>query len=241
MLLVDRLYEKWRTVRKGAAHTPEETESFTKWVHARPNSWYPVPRAAAQTMCKPAMSVSAVASDHQSTPSSTLPKTPHPSKRTRSASSTTSSSSTPILKKRKRRLKMQTPTTRTAVSDTNDWSSATSCSSSDDGNVEQEWVKLAETQWRRRPEPQRSEALRNLTHTIKVRDGETMEYATLFAWASYQRQSQYGDAIRKLVAMRCVQEKIGERQYKKDVVPHYEVVINHTRPITTLLLLLLRV
>ena len=53
-----------------------------------------------------------------------------------------------------------------------------------------------------------------------------MEYATLFAWAGYQRQTMYDDAIKNLIATRCVQEKIGEDDYKKDLVPFLKVTRN---------------
>ena len=167
----------------------------------------------------------------QTTSTPTVPNTPQPCKRTRSTTTAPcTNSSPPVPKKSKRKLRKQLP--KTQPDDDNDLS-ATDCSSSDDGNLEREWVNEAEAKWRRRPEPHRSEALRAMAHKMKVSDGDAMEYATLFAWASYQRQAQFGDAIRRIVAMRCVQDKIGERHYRKDVVPHYLVgSYVHTQPTT---------
>ena len=103
------------------------------------------------------------------------------------------------------------------------YSTADSCSSSDDGEIESTWIESTKAEWKNRPEPQRSDALRELARQLQVRDGDTLEYATLFAWASFQRQSLFGNAIRELIAKRCVQEKIGEVKYRKDIVPHYQV------------------
>ena len=103
------------------------------------------------------------------------------------------------------------------------WESATPASESQDGAKQKEWIRATIEEWRHRPEPHRSDALRELMQTIKVQDGETMEYVTLFAWAGFQKQSQHIRAIRHLVAARCVQEKISEAKYKSDVLPQYKV------------------
>ena len=47
-----------------------------------------------------------------------------------------------------------------------------------------------------------------------------------FVWAGYQRQTMYDDAIKNLITTRCVQEKIGEDDYKKDLVPFLKVTRN---------------
>ena len=89
-------------------------------------------------------------------------------------------------------------------------------SESDDGELQAKWTKRTVKEWQKRPEPHRSETLKELSRVIKVQvqDGATMEYVTLFAWASYQRQSQFSQAIRKLVALRCIHEKRGRDHYE---------------------------
>lgn len=253
--LMHRLNEQWyKQVRRGAPHTREkkvvqaESRRFIKWVQARPNPWYPVNVAMSQKLCR--------ASAHRAVASSFAPYTPpEPSKRTRPVEVTTAPPPSPCTARPNKRTRrhvqfvpsvqpshtpsadapeVQCPSSATVevecISDAEYVSSAASCSSSEDGQVEDDWIKEAEEQWRRRPEPHRSNALRELAHTLKVRDGSTLEYATLFAYASYQRQTQYGEAIKNLVAARCVQQKISKVQYERDLVPFYKVRLHDPNP-----------
>ena len=58
--------------------------------------------------------------------------------------------------------------------------STSSFESSDDGMLEEEWVSATIDEWRHRPEPQRSDALRNMCHKLKVRDGRERECNATF-------------------------------------------------------------
>ena len=67
----------------------------------------------------------------------------------------------------------------------------------------------------------------NTHEFIQTRDiaGESGEYATLFAWASFIKQSKHMEAIRRLIAIRCIQEKVTRRKYEKDFLPLYLVPV----------------
>ena len=66
--------------------------------------------------------------------------------------------------------------------------------------------------------------MNSITHTQKHNDaGESGEYATLVAWASFVKQTKHVEAIRRLVALRCIQDKVTRRKYEKDLLPDYQV------------------
>lgn len=205
------LNETWyKCVRKGGPHSKKKkeikqvTRSFVKWMQARPKPWYPVSFGIAEGLCKSSVTTLDVS---------------EPAVASHSKRKISSPSPAPVCtKKTKRKLNFESPV------DNNGWSTASSCSVSDDGELEDDWIESAEKEWHHRPEPQRSAALRDLAHRLKVRDGETLQYSTLFAWASCQQQTNNGEAITQLIVKRCVQDKIGEKTYRKDLVPHYKVI-----------------
>ena len=51
-----------------------------------------------------------------------------------------------------------------------DESESTCCSDSDDGKLVEQWANETVDKFRRRPEPHRSEAIRLMSHKLKVRD-----------------------------------------------------------------------
>ena len=203
---IRRLHRIWyQKVIQGGHNThhpgtsKQLTTKFVTWLQSRPNTWFPVNKLMAAKLCLKTITA--------------VPEDPTPTKRTRPLHQP---AAMPAPRSKKKREANPTVT----------WTaSATPVSASDDGAVEQEWIKSTVEEWRQRPEPHRSGALRELMRTIKVQDGESMEYVTLFAWAAYQKQSQYITAIRQLVAARCVQEKVSEAKYKNDLVPHYTVIV----------------
>ena len=227
------LNDEWyQRVRKDGPHSKAskvvraESAKFMKWMKRRGNAWYPVSRSLSLQLCKNNCGLKK--SKDSLNPSSAAAQ---PSKRARQ----TKSGPDDISNSKKRKCaepntpneKARTPkTTPVPPSMTeSDLSSAADFSSSDEGAVQQQWVKSTMDEWSQRPEPHRSDSLRELAHELKVRDGQGMEYVTLFAWASFQRQVQFGDAIRKLVAARCIQEKRGRDHYEKEMLPHYRVCI----------------
>ena len=150
-------------------------------------------------------------------------RTPTPRKRFRPLPMVTTAS----LSKKKKSSSCRSVTTHHAATSLFNESSdepASSCwSDSDHGKLVTTWAKETVSTYRRRPEPHRSEAIRRMSHNLKVRDGSTNGYATLYEWGSYLHQSQCADNLRLLVARRCAQENIRRRKYDKDIVPHYQV------------------
>ena len=118
-----------------------------------------------------------------------------------------------------------TPDAPTLDESDSDLTSVSEDSSSDEGVMQGEWVKSTINRWNKRPEPHRSDTLKELMKSMQVKDGERMEYVTLFAWASLQKQVKFGDVIRRLVASRCIQEKRGRDHYEKEMRPHYQVCV----------------
>ena len=204
-----RLFHMWHQQKArvvGQLGAKDLANKFVEWLQSRPQAWFPVHKSMAVKLCKkhcvtlkPQMSCD--------------PKDSPPKKRSRSSNQSTAVTSS-----------------TTSPNPTVTWAeSATPISASEDGKIEREWIDATLEEWRQRPEPQRSDALRELMHRLKVQDGQSMEYVTLFAWAGYQKQSQYITAIRQLVAARCVQEKVSEAKYRNDIVPHYKVMLCHVQ------------
>ena len=241
-VFIHRLNDHWyRVIRKRSSLTINkelliaETEKFIKWIQCgRPNFFYPIPKKLSEELChrnmKRFFQIPLVPCDspcvsqidaRQATIK--MPTTPMSSrKRKHELTGTTSAPRVP----QKRRSVQHTRTNLfpSEDHDSSDYSTVDTWSSSDDGMFTRQWTEEAVEKWRTRPpEPHRSEAIHDLAHELKVRDGRSKQYATLFDWSAFQRQSQNADTVKKMIARRCIQDNVGRRKYEKDLAPYYTV------------------
>ena len=219
---------------------------FIKWIQGnRSNAFYPVPKKLSEELCKHNMdryfqppllpfdqaacdspTVLTMSAEQSTTP---LPKTPmFRAKRNREMQTgTVSVPRVPHKRQNVHCTKTKLFPTEDSYIDDSDCASADSWSASDDGKFTSQWTEEAVEKWRTRPEPHRSEAIHDVAHKLKVRDGRNKQYATLFEWAAFQRQSHHADTIKKMIARCCIQDKVGRRKYEKDLIPYYTVCSVH--------------